>query len=182
MVASNFIHLLCFCITHCELIHLCTIMCTQITLTTLIINHPNILFGVCADAYFVWQCWRHATCYLFHVCAMSWTIFLHSQSFLTLSHHFSISHTPFPQFLHLLLTKILLFRVDVLHLTQPQSFSCYRHRRFRCRSLLSSLKRNMRAKKRPKRLKTYVSKWRTFFGRNIILFAVCNTPHSFLNT
>lgn len=44
MVASNFIHLLCFCITHCELIHLCTIMCTQITLTTLIINHPNILF------------------------------------------------------------------------------------------------------------------------------------------
>lgn len=44
VVASNFIHLLCFCITHCELIHLCTIMCTQITLTTLIINHPNILF------------------------------------------------------------------------------------------------------------------------------------------
>lgn len=43
-VASNFIHLLCFCITHCELIHLCTIMCTQITLTTLIINHPNILY------------------------------------------------------------------------------------------------------------------------------------------
>lgn len=50
VVASNFIHLLCFCITHCELIHLCTIMCTQITLTTLIINHPNILFCVCVCA------------------------------------------------------------------------------------------------------------------------------------
>lgn len=67
VVASNFIHLLCFCITHCELIHLCTIMCTQITLTTLIINHPNILFF---SPIFVCH-WRRrwaTCCYCTHLC------------------------------------------------------------------------------------------------------------------
>lgn len=98
VVASNFIHLLCFCITHCELIHLCTIMCTQITLTTLIINHPNILF-VCVCVCLCGCLFRVAVltpCYMLFISRLchvlntfpSLTIFSH-----TLSSFFHLSYS-----------------------------------------------------------------------------------------
>lgn len=101
-VASNFIHLLCFCITHCELIHLCTIMCTQITLTTLIINHPNILFF---SPIFVFQRRRSATrCYSTFVHRRVLNTFLHPLVFVSL---FVCPSSLSASFLHLSLGSVL---------------------------------------------------------------------------
>lgn len=81
------------------------------------------------------------------------------------------------QFLHLLLTKILLFQLNVFHLTQPQSSSLHYRRHSHCRlsTTSSSLNRNIHErKKRDKPIKDLCIKMKNFFNRNIIL---CVTHH-----